>query len=198
VSISSVIRWDAVRRATGELRAETAGRRHAVSADRGAARGCHRGARGGTRSQPRGTSDPACDARRGDVDLAAVAVLRAPRADAQETTGYAVEQDRPDILKAREAWAATQRDVDPARLVVIDATWTAKNMTRTHGRCARGERLRMGFPHGTRTRRRSSPVSGSTAWLHRWSSTARSTATGSRSASDVARQSLQRERRSRN
>ena len=32
----------------------------------------------------------------------------------------------------------------------IDETWTATNMTRSHGRCARGERLRMGFPHGHR------------------------------------------------
>lgn len=32
----------------------------------------------------------------------------------------------------------------------IDETWTATNMARTHGRCTRGERLRMGFPHGHR------------------------------------------------
>lgn len=32
----------------------------------------------------------------------------------------------------------------------IDETWTATNMTRSHGRCARGERLRMGYPHGHR------------------------------------------------
>jgi len=31
--------------------------------------------------------------------------------------------------------------------VFIDETWTATNMTRSHGRCARGERLRMGYPH---------------------------------------------------
>jgi transposase len=34
--------------------------------------------------------------------------------------------------------------------VFIDETWTATNMTRSHGRCAEGERLRMGFPHGHR------------------------------------------------
>jgi len=34
--------------------------------------------------------------------------------------------------------------------VFIDETWTATTMARTHGRCARGERLRMGFPHGHR------------------------------------------------
>ena len=32
----------------------------------------------------------------------------------------------------------------------IDETWTATNMTRSHGRCAKGERLRMGYPHGHR------------------------------------------------
>lgn len=32
----------------------------------------------------------------------------------------------------------------------IDETWTATNMARSHGRCRRGERLRMGFPHGHR------------------------------------------------
>ena len=30
----------------------------------------------------------------------------------------------------------------------IDETWAKTNMTRTHGRCRRGERLRMGAPHG--------------------------------------------------
>jgi transposase len=34
--------------------------------------------------------------------------------------------------------------------VFIDETWTATNMARTHGRARRGERLRMGFPHGHR------------------------------------------------
>lgn len=32
----------------------------------------------------------------------------------------------------------------------IDETWTTTNMARTHGRSRRGERLRMGFPHGHR------------------------------------------------
>jgi transposase len=34
--------------------------------------------------------------------------------------------------------------------VFIDETWMATNMTRSHGRCRRGERLRMGYPHGHR------------------------------------------------
>jgi transposase len=33
-------------------------------------------------------------------------------------------------------------------LVFIDETWAKTNMTRTHGRCARGERLVAKVPHG--------------------------------------------------
>ena len=32
----------------------------------------------------------------------------------------------------------------------MDETWTATKMARSHGRCRRGDRLRMGFPHGHR------------------------------------------------
>lgn len=67
-----------------------------------------------------------------------------------EGTGHAVEQDRADVLSAREDWFDGQFDLDPARLVFIDETWTATNMTRSHGHCHRGERLRMGYPHGHR------------------------------------------------
>ena len=58
------------------------------------------------------------------------------------------EQDRPDILKRRRAWFDAQPDLDPERLVFIDETWAKINMARSHGRSPRGERLRMGFPHG--------------------------------------------------
>ena len=30
----------------------------------------------------------------------------------------------------------------------IDETWASTKMARTHGRCRKGERLRMGVPHG--------------------------------------------------
>ena len=49
---------------------------------------------------------------------------------------------------AREAWFESQPELDPARLVFIDETWTATNMARSRGRCARGARLRSGVPHG--------------------------------------------------
>jgi transposase len=76
------------------------------------------------------------------------AVLHAPPDHAQKKTGHASEQDRPDILKQRQAWFDGQIDLDPERLVFIDETWAKTNMARTHGRAPRGERLRMGFPHG--------------------------------------------------
>ena len=65
-------------------------------------------------------------------------------------TGHASEQDRLDVLKRREEWFEGQLDLDPERLVFIDETWTATNMTRTHGRCREGARLRMGFRDGHR------------------------------------------------
>jgi hypothetical protein len=51
-------------------------------------------------------------------------------------------------LKRRQAWFESQLDLDPERLVFIDETWASTNMARTHGRCRRGERLRVGIPHG--------------------------------------------------
>ena len=54
------------------------------------------------------------------------------------------------MMSRREAWFASQTDLDPARLVFIDETWATTNMTRSHGRSRRGERLRMGYPHGHR------------------------------------------------
>jgi transposase len=60
----------------------------------------------------------------------------------------AAEQDRPDVAFRRERWKARQAAVDPARLVFIDETWAKTNMTRTHGPCARGERLLAKAPFG--------------------------------------------------
>ncbi len=62
-------------------------------------------------------------------------------------------------------------DLDPTRLVFIDETWTATNMTRSHGRCRRGERLRMGYPHGHR--KTTTLVAGlrMTGMVARWCST---------------------------
>lgn len=92
----------------------------------------------------------ACRARDRHLQVGAVAVLPAARDHAEKKTGHAVEQDRPDVLKQRRAWFDAQPDLDPERLVFVDETWTATNMARSHGRCPRGARLRMGFPHGHR------------------------------------------------
>ena len=60
----------------------------------------------------------------------------------------ASEQDRPDVARRREQWRARQARIDPRRLVFIDETWAKTNMTRAHGRCARGERLVAKAPFG--------------------------------------------------
>lgn len=48
----------------------------------------------------------------------------------------------------RARWRRYQNRLDPARLVFIDETWTKTNMTRSHGRCVRGQRLVAKVPHG--------------------------------------------------
>ena len=86
------------------------------------------------------------------------AAFRPPRHHAQKKTAHASEQERPDILKRREAWFEGQLDLDPERLVFIDETWASTNMARTHGRCRRGERLRVDSRTATGKRRLSSPA----------------------------------------
>lgn len=49
---------------------------------------------------------------------------------------------------ARTDWFEGQLDLDPARLVFIDETWASTNMARLRGRAPKGQRLRMGIPHG--------------------------------------------------
>lgn len=66
----------------------------------------------------------------------------------------------------REAWFENQLNLDPERLVFIDETWAEQpkvpamrsivgkaaegstNMARLHGRAPKGQRLRVGVPHG--------------------------------------------------
>jgi hypothetical protein len=67
---------------------------------------------------------------------------------AQKKTAHASEQDRPDVAERREGWFEGQLDLDPERLIFIDETWASTNMARRHGRCKRGERLRVSVPHG--------------------------------------------------
>ncbi|WP_298723028.1 IS630 family transposase [uncultured Ferrovibrio sp.] len=60
----------------------------------------------------------------------------------------ASEQERPDVARRRERWKRHQNKIDPARLVFIDETWAKTSMTRSHGRCAKGQRLIGRVPHG--------------------------------------------------
>ncbi|MCO6415788.1 IS630 family transposase [Siccirubricoccus sp. KC 17139] len=68
--------------------------------------------------------------------------FRRHRITRAKKSAHAAEQDRPDILKRRWDWFEGQVDLDPDRLVFIDATWASTNLARTHGRAPRGERLR--------------------------------------------------------
>ncbi|MDQ1232145.1 transposase [Sphingomonas sp. SORGH_AS 879] len=77
-----------------------------------------------------------------------MALFRPPRAYAQKKTGHASEQDRADILSAREAWFDGQLDLDPETLIFVDETGASTKMARRYGRAPRGERLRMAVPHG--------------------------------------------------
>ena len=52
------------------------------------------------------------------------------------------------MARKRVRWKRYQGRLDPRRLVFIDETWAKTNMTRTHGRCARGQRLVDKVPHG--------------------------------------------------
>jgi len=58
------------------------------------------------------------------------------------------EQDRADVARRRARWKKYQSRLDPKRLVFIDETWAKTNMTRYHGRCARGARLVAKVPYG--------------------------------------------------
>ena len=63
---------------------------------------------------------------------------------------HASEQDRADVARRRRQWRQHQHKVAAGRLIFIDETWAKTNMTRLHGRCAKGERLVAKVPHGHR------------------------------------------------
>jgi transposase len=52
------------------------------------------------------------------------------------------------VARRRVQWRKYQRRLDPSRLVFIDETWAKTNMTRTHGRALRGQRLVAKAAHG--------------------------------------------------
>ena len=63
-------------------------------------------------------------------------------------TAHASEQQRPDVVRRRQAWFDAQPDLDPERLVFIDETGASTKMARRYGRTPRGERCRAPGPYG--------------------------------------------------
>jgi transposase len=51
-------------------------------------------------------------------------------------------------MKRRLEWFDEQPDLDPDNLIFIDETGASTNLARKGGRCRRGQRLRVGVPHG--------------------------------------------------
>jgi transposase len=72
----------------------------------------------------------------------------ASQTPAQKKSQHAAEQERPDVAEARHTWRASQAGLNPERLVFIDETGAATNMTRRYGRCPRGQRLVSSVPWG--------------------------------------------------
>ena len=52
------------------------------------------------------------------------------------------------MARKRDRWKRHQDKLDPRRLVFVDETWAKTNMTRSHGRAPRGQRLVGKAPHG--------------------------------------------------
>lgn len=52
------------------------------------------------------------------------------------------------MKERRDEWKAEQPTLDSDSFIFVDETWASTNMTRSHGRCPRGERLVMEVPHG--------------------------------------------------
>jgi transposase len=87
-------------------------------------------------------------------------------ADAEKKTLRAKEQDRPDVLAAREAWKRCQPELPAERLVFGDESSAKTNMTRLYGWSLAGKRCVCGAPHGhwgTRTMISSMRLDGTTA-----------------------------------
>jgi transposase len=71
-----------------------------------------------------------------------------PRGSPSKKSLHAAEQHRPDVAAKRERWRRHQHRIAASRLVFVDETWAKTNMTRTHGRAPRGQRLVARVPHG--------------------------------------------------
>ena len=66
----------------------------------------------------------------------------------KKKTLIASEQDRPDVAQQRAEWRASQKQIDPDKVVFLDETWAKTNMTRRYGRAPVGTRLEEKTPCG--------------------------------------------------
>ena len=66
----------------------------------------------------------------------------------KKRTIFATEQDRPDVVIARDIWRAAQAGLDFASLVFVDETGTTTSMTRLRGWGRKGKPLYGQAPHG--------------------------------------------------
>jgi transposase len=66
----------------------------------------------------------------------------------KKKTAHASEQERADVVAAREAWHQMQQGLDPFRLVFLDESGVKTNMARRRGRSGKGKRLVASIPHG--------------------------------------------------
>ncbi len=66
----------------------------------------------------------------------------------KKKTAHASEQERSDVVAAREAWRQMQQGLDPKKLVFLDESGVKINMARRRGRAKKGKRLAASIPHG--------------------------------------------------
>ena len=136
VSVASVVKWSQRWRATGSAAAgRWAGGSSCCCWRAGVAAGADRREAG---PDVAGGGGRAGRARHAGELWRGVAVLRARRDHVQKKACTPASRTAPTSRAARRQWKKYQGRLDPRRLVFIDETWAKTNMTRRHGRCARG------------------------------------------------------------
>jgi transposase len=72
----------------------------------------------------------------------------APQPQTQSGKSICDSPVRTRVARWRERWRRLQLHLDPATLALIDEAWAKTNMTRTHSRARRGNRLHAKVPYG--------------------------------------------------